>query len=97
MVAGVDLDLVAGEVAQVGDDGGLLGVHRHLDLGALEAVQVLVVGHLRAPQRAGRRGEEGLRTVERHRAPLPGEAGGAETDRNGKRVPGKSENHQSFL
>lgn len=44
MVAGVDLDLVAGEVAQVGDNGGLLGVDCDHSFCAFKGLLVLVPG-----------------------------------------------------
>lgn len=82
MVAGVDLDLVASEVAQVGDDCGLLGEYRHHRLGALEGLLVLVVGHACAVWRAGGCGEEGLWLIgdAYHGAPQSGSSGQGEQD-----------------
>ncbi|TNN58057.1 hypothetical protein EYF80_031729 [Liparis tanakae] len=65
VVAGVDLDLVAGEVAQGGDDRGLLGMDVDHDLCALKVL--LVLGDLCAVGRAGGGGEEGPQ----HRVPWP--------------------------
>lgn len=78
LVAGVDLDLVAGEVSQVGDDGGLLGVDSDHGLRAFEGFLVLI-GEAGAPGGAGGGGEEGERCVgdPHHRAPLPGASAGA--------------------
>lgn len=42
MVAGVNLDLVAGEVAQIGDDSGLLRGHSDHCLGAFKGLLILV-------------------------------------------------------
>lgn len=72
MVAGLDLDLVAGEVAQVGNDSGLLGVDGDHGLGAFQGFLVPVVGDARAPGWAGGGGEEGKRSVgdTHHGAPL---------------------------
>lgn len=72
VVAGVDLDLVAGEVTQVGDDGGLLGVDRDHGLCALEGFLILVVRDTCAVRWAGSSGEEGVCSVgdTHHRAPL---------------------------
>lgn len=63
VVAGVDLDLVAGEVAQVGDDGGLLGEHGDHSLAALKSLLVLVLGAVRALGQAGRGGGERVCSV----------------------------------
>lgn len=78
----MDLDLVAGEVAQIGDDGGLLGEHRHHRLGALEGLLILVVRGARAVWRAGGCGEEGLCSVgeAHHGAPLSGSSGHGKQD-----------------
>lgn len=72
VVAGVDLDLVAGEVAQVGNDGGLLGVDRDHGLCALKGFLILVVRDTGAVRWAGGSGEEGVCSVgdTHHRAPL---------------------------
>ena len=72
MVAGVDLDLVAGEVAQVGDDGILLSVDSDNSLGAFKGFLILAVRDPRTPGRAGGRREEVLCPVgnSHHRAPL---------------------------
>lgn len=56
VVAGVDLDLVAGEVAELGDDRGLLGVHRDHGLLALEGLVTL--GDRRAVRRGAQCGGE---------------------------------------
>lgn len=82
VVAGVDLDLVAGKVAQVGDDRGLLGQHRHHRLGALEGLLALVVWNTSAVRRAGGGGEEGKRSVgdAHHGAPLSGTSGQGQED-----------------
>lgn len=68
----MDLNLVAGEVAQVGDDSGLLGVDGDHALGAFKGFLVLVLGDARALGRAGGGGEEGVRSVgdAHHRASL---------------------------
>lgn len=73
MVAGMDLDLVAGEVAQVGDDGGFLGVDSDHSLCAFKGLPVLVHWDVCALRRARGSGEEGVRSVgdEHHRASLP--------------------------
>lgn len=77
VVAGVDFDLVAGEVAQAGDDRGLLVRDKDHRLGALKVLLVLVVRDARAPDEAGGGGEEGVRSVgdAHHGAPLPGAPG----------------------
>lgn len=61
VVAGVDFDLVAGEVAQVGDDRGLLGWYGDHRLGALEGF--LIFGDDGARQPAGSSGGERARLV----------------------------------
>lgn len=78
MVAGVDLDLVAGEVAQVRDERGLLGQHRHHRLCAFEGLLAVVV----RDTGAGGGGEEGLRSVgdAQHGAPLSGTSGQGQQD-----------------
>lgn len=59
VVAGVHLNLVAGEVAQVGDDGGLLGVGLDVDRDPCDFKGVLVLRHACAVRRAWGGGEEG--------------------------------------
>lgn len=59
----MDLDLVAGEVAQVGDDGGLLGVDGDHGLCAFEGLLVLILGDACAVGRARSCGEERVRSV----------------------------------
>lgn len=70
VVAGVDLDLVAGEVAQGGDDSGPLGMDVDHNLCAFKVF--LVLWDFCAVGRAGGGGEEGLGPVgnAHHRAPL---------------------------
>lgn len=67
----MDLDLVAGEVAQIGDNSGLLGVHGDNSLGAFKSLFVLI-RDVCAPGRAGGRGEERVGSVgdAHHRASL---------------------------
>lgn len=66
----MDLNLVAGEVAQVGDDSGLLGVDGDHSLCAFKGF--LVLGDACAVGRAGGGGEEGVCSVgnAHHRASL---------------------------
>lgn len=61
MVAGVDLDLVAGEVAEAGDDRGFLGVNHDHRLFALKGL--ITFGVVRAVWGAQCSGEEGPRLV----------------------------------
>lgn len=63
VVAGVDLNLVAGEVAQAGDDSGLLGVDGYHRLCAFKGFFVLILGDACAPGWAGGGGEEGVGSV----------------------------------
>lgn len=71
VIAGVDLDLVAGEVAEAGDDSGFLGVNHDHRLFALKGL--ITFGVIRAVWGAERSGEEGPRLVGhvRNGAPLP--------------------------
>lgn len=62
MVAGVDLDLIAREVSQVGNDGGFLCVDDDHGLGVFLTL-ILIVGDGRGPWWAGGGGEEGQRPV----------------------------------
>lgn len=72
----MDLDLVAGEVAQVGDDCGLLGVDED-HLFAFYVFPVVTIRDARAPEQTGGCGKEGVCSVgdAHHRAPLPGASG----------------------
>lgn len=63
VVARMDLNLVAGEVPQVGDDSGLFGVDRYHCLGAFEGFLVLFVRDVGALGRAGGGGVERVRSV----------------------------------
>lgn len=79
----MDLDLVAGEVAQVGDDGGLFGMDRDHRLAVLKILLLVLPlpGATRALGEAGGGGQEGVRPVgDAHDgAPLPaGSTGGGE-------------------
>lgn len=78
----MDLDLVAGEVAEVRDERGLLGQHRHHRLCAFEGLLAVVVRDTGAVRRAGGGGEEGLRSVgdAQHGAPLSGTSGQGQQD-----------------
>lgn len=73
VVTGMDLDLVAGEVAQVGDDGGFLGVDSDHSLCAFKGLPVLVHWDVCALRRAWGSGEEVVRSVgdAHHSASLP--------------------------
>lgn len=68
----MDLNLVAGEVAQVGDDSGLLGVDRDYSLCAFKGLLILVLWDACAVRWARGGGEEGVRSVSNahHRASL---------------------------
>lgn len=78
----MDLDLVAGEVSQVGDDGGLFGVDRDHGLGAFEGFLVLAVGDVGALRRAGGGGVEQVRSVsDAHHAAALSRASGAREDK----------------
>lgn len=63
VVASVDLDLVAGEVAQTGNDSGLLGMHSDHSLSAFKGLLVLTLRDVCAPGGAGGGGEERVRSV----------------------------------
>lgn len=71
VVAGVDLDLVAGEVAEARDNRGFLGVNHDHRLFALKGLITFWV--IRALWGAERSGEQGPRLVghARNGAPLP--------------------------
>lgn len=77
VVAGVDFDLVAGEVAQAGDDRGLLVRDENHCLGTFKVLLILVIRDTCAPGQGGGGGEEGVRSVgDAHQgAPLPGAPG----------------------
>lgn len=72
VVAGVDLNLVASEVAQVGDDSGLFGVDRDHSLCAFKGLLILVLRDACAMRWARGGGEEGVCLVgdTHHRASL---------------------------
>lgn len=73
VVTGMDLDLVAGEVAQVGDDGGFLGMDSDHSLCAFKGLPVLIHWDVCALRRAWGSGEKGVRSVgdAHHSASLP--------------------------
>lgn len=72
MITSMDLNLIAGEVAQVGNDGGLLGVDSDHSLRAFKGLLILVLWDACAVRwaRCGR--EEGVCSVRNahHRASL---------------------------
>lgn len=72
MVACVDLNLVAGEVAQVGDDSGLLGVDCDHNLCAFKGLLIVILWDACAMRWARGGGEEGVCLVgdTHHRASL---------------------------
>lgn len=71
VVAGVDLDLVAGEVTKVGDDRGFLGVDRHHRLFALEGLAAFrVIRSVRGGECSGE-GRARLVGHAHNGAPLP--------------------------
>lgn len=68
----MDLNLVAGEMAQVGDDSGLFGVDSDHTLGAFKCFLVLILWDVCAHRWAWGGGVEGVRSVgdAHHRASL---------------------------